>query len=243
MNGRYRDLVALVEFGNQAYVITPFTNDYDNILLSISLIGDPVEFKMFPDQGTLIAKAIEECVALFKSFNFLDASGNLLVIFSDGEDTNAVVDGRSIDDIAQSAIEAKVPVYFVRMNFDRERGKNIPDDLWIPVVEKTGGEFFAASDEESLLAAIHEIDRVSAGNIQVKEYQQPAAAVCGLRLDHRGLPHRSHRVEARRTVLSEIPLTTRQRAPYSWHGHRGVRAAHRVSRFSASDTGRSADRR
>jgi len=182
MNGRYRDLVALVEFGNQAYVITPFTNDYDNILLSISLIGDPVEFKTFPDQGTLIAKAIEECVALFKSFNFLDASGNLLVIFSDGEDTNAVVDGRSIDDIAQSAIEAKVPVYFVRMNFDRERGKNIPDDLWIPVVEKTGGEFFAASDEESLLAAIHEIDRVSAGNIQVKEYSSQLPRFAGFAL-------------------------------------------------------------
>ena len=27
--------MALVEFGNQAYVITPFTSDYDNILLSI----------------------------------------------------------------------------------------------------------------------------------------------------------------------------------------------------------------
>ncbi len=54
---RYRDLIALVEFGNQAYVVTPFTNDYDNILLSISLIGDPVEFSLFPDQGTIIAPA------------------------------------------------------------------------------------------------------------------------------------------------------------------------------------------
>ena len=51
--------IALVEFGNQAYVVTPFTNDYDNILLSISLIGDPVEFSLFPDQGTIIARGIE----------------------------------------------------------------------------------------------------------------------------------------------------------------------------------------
>jgi Ca-activated chloride channel family protein len=170
IQGKYRDLLALVEFGNEAYVITPFTNDYDNILLSISLIGDPVEFSMFPDQGTVIARGIEESVALFKAFNFLDASGNLLVIFTDGEDTHVVVHGRSLDDILQAAIDAKVPVYLVRVNYDRAKGKVIPDDIWIPAVEKTGGQFFAASDEDTLLAAIAEIDRVSAGTISVRQY-------------------------------------------------------------------------
>ena len=29
--GPYRDLVALIQFGNQAYVVTPFTTDYENI--------------------------------------------------------------------------------------------------------------------------------------------------------------------------------------------------------------------
>ena len=89
MSGPYRDLLALVEFGADAYVVTPFTNDYDNLLVSLSLIGEPREFASFPDQRTLIAKGIEEAVALFKAFKFLDASGNLLLIFSDGEDTNA----------------------------------------------------------------------------------------------------------------------------------------------------------
>ena len=59
MARNYRDLMALVEFGNEAYVVTPFTNDYDNILLSVSLIGDPVEYSLFPDQGTIIAAAID----------------------------------------------------------------------------------------------------------------------------------------------------------------------------------------
>jgi hypothetical protein len=52
--GKYKDLMALVEFGDQAYVITPFTTDYDNIRLSLSLIGDFSEFIRFPDQGTLL---------------------------------------------------------------------------------------------------------------------------------------------------------------------------------------------
>jgi Ca-activated chloride channel family protein len=178
MKGRFRDLVGLVEFGNDAYVVTPFTHDYDNILLSLSLIGNPTEFLMFPDQRTQIARAIEESVELFKAFNFLDASGNLLVIMSDGEDTNAAANGRPLDDIMQSAVDAGVPVYFIRMNYDLKKGEHIPDNLWIPAVEKSGGRFFAASDERSLLAAINEIDQVSAGSIQVKEYssQRPRFA-------------------------------------------------------------------
>ena len=182
MKGQYRDLLSLVEFGNEAYVITPFTHDYDNILLSISLIGDPVEFSMFPDQGTIIGRAIEEGTALFKAFNFLDASGNLLVIFSDGEDTRAMIGGRSLDDIVQSAIKAKIPVYLVRINYDRSKGQVIPDELWIPAIEKTGGKFYAASNEENLLAAIKDIDAASTGTISVRQYssQQPRFAVFAL---------------------------------------------------------------
>ena len=179
MKSKYRDLMALVEFGNEAYVVTPFTNDYDNILLSISLIGDPVEFSMFPDQGTIIAQAIQQSIELFKAFKFLDASGNLLVIFTDGEDTHAVVNGVGLDDIMQAAVDAKIPVYFVRTNYGMAEGKVIPDDLWIPAVAKTGGRFYAASDENSLLEAITEIDQVAAGTIEVRQYtsQQPRFAM------------------------------------------------------------------
>jgi hypothetical protein len=187
-SGPYRDLLALVEFGADAYVVTPFTNDYDNLLVSLSLIGEPHEFASFPDQRTLIAKGIEEAVALFKAFKFLDASGNLLLIFSDGEDTNATVNGRPLEDIIRGAIEAGVPVYFVRTNYNKVEGDPaVPDRLWSDAVRKTGGKFFAASDERTLLAAIREIDQVAAGTVQLTEYgtQRPrftvfaaAAALC-----------------------------------------------------------------
>jgi Ca-activated chloride channel family protein len=190
INGRYRDLLALVEFGSEAYVITPFTNDYDNLLVSLSLIGEPHEFAAFPEQQTLIGKGIEEAVELFKAFKYLDATGNLLLIFSDGEDTNATVHGRPLEDIVSGAVDAGVPVYFVRTNYNKLEGDPaVPDKLWREAVQKTGGRFFAASDEASLLAAIAEIDKVSAGSIQMTEYssQRPrfplfaaSAALCFL---------------------------------------------------------------
>ncbi len=171
MSGPYRDLLALVEFGSEAYVVTPFTNDYDNILTSLSLIGEPHEFAAFPDQQTLIGRGIEASVELFKAFNYLDASGNLLLIFSDGEDTNAAIHGRPLEEIIQGAVDAGVPVYMVRTNYDKREGDPaVPDRLWSDAVRRTGGRFFAASDEASLLAAIDAIDKVSAGTIQLTEY-------------------------------------------------------------------------
>jgi hypothetical protein len=125
--GKYRDLMALIEFGSRAYVITPFTSDYDNLLLSMSLIGDPVEFSTFPESGTVIASALEESIEIFKAFNFLEASGNLMVIFTDGEDTTSIVHGRSLDDILKSAVDNKIPLFFVRTNYDKEFGEGIPD--------------------------------------------------------------------------------------------------------------------
>jgi len=178
MNGRYHDLMALIEFGNEAYVVTPFTHDYDNILLSISLVGDPVEYSLFPDQGTVIAQAIDQSVGLFRAFNFLEASGNLMVLFSDGEDTHVQIGDRTLEDILQNSISNKIPVYMVRTSYERERGKVIPDEIWIPAIEKTGGRFYAADSEASLLAAIADIDTVSAGTIATRQYssQRPRFA-------------------------------------------------------------------
>ena len=68
MNGPYHDLMALIQFGNYAYVVTPFTNDYQNILLSIGLVGSPKEWGRFDDAGTTIIQGMEEGLALFKTF-------------------------------------------------------------------------------------------------------------------------------------------------------------------------------
>lgn len=187
IDGKYRDLISLVEFGDRAYVVTPFTNDYDNVLLSLSLIGDFSEFLRFPDQGTIISTAIEQGTRLFKTFDFLDASGNLLVLFSDGEDSMVATQGKSVKEIVADAIAAEIPVYMVRVNHNKELGAIIPDKVWKEAVEQTGGRFYAAANEATILQAIRDIDRASIGEIDVTQYvtQQPrfglfalAAAAC-----------------------------------------------------------------
>ena len=173
--GRHRDLMALVEFGSRAYVITPFTSDYDNLLLSMALIGDPVEFSQFPESGTVIASALEESIEIFKAFDFLEASGNLMVIFTDGEDTTSMVHGRTLDDILKSAVDNKIPLFFVRTNYNKEFGDGIPDAQWKAAVEKTGGRYYVAKNEATLIAAVEDIDREAVGTIETRQYSSQQA--------------------------------------------------------------------
>jgi Ca-activated chloride channel homolog len=168
--GKYHDLIGLIEFGDEAYVVTPFTTDYDNILLSLSLIGDWTEFMKFPDQGTTIGLAIEQSVELFRAFDFLDAAGNLMLIFSDGQDTQVTIHGKSVEEILSGAVQTKIPVYFVRTSYNKGLGAVLPDDIWKPAVEKTGGKFYAASDESAIVTAIQDIDRRSSGRVDIKRY-------------------------------------------------------------------------
>ena len=168
--GPYRDLIAVIEFGDEAYVITPFTTDYDNALLSISLIGDWSEYMRFPDGGTSIARAIDQGTALFKAFDFLDAAGNAMVIFSDGEDTQVASRDKQLAEVLAGAIREKIPVYLVRTSSGKRLGDAVPDAIWKPAVESTGGRFYAAAQEADIVRAIRDIDARSTGTIEVNVY-------------------------------------------------------------------------
>ena len=181
-SGKYRDLLALIEFGDQAYVITPFTTDYDNILFSMSLIGDWTEFMSFPDQGTVIANAIQQSAALFRTFDVLDAAGNAMVIFTDGIDAEVTEDGKSAFDVLAEARKASIPVYFIRTGLPGRGPQAIPDETWAAAVARTGGKFYNALDETAIIRAVDEIDRRAVGRVEMRRYstEQPRYAAFAL---------------------------------------------------------------
>ena len=178
MKGRYRDLIALEQFGNEAYVITPFTTDYENLLLSLKMISDVNEWQRFPDQGTIIMKAIDEGVDLFDAFDFLESSGNIMVIFSDGQDNNVQIGTMSLDQVLRKAVVHKVPVYMIRTAYARGLYDVVPDQVWKKAIDATGGRFYPAASQETIMQAIKEIDAAATGRVEVREYavKQPRYA-------------------------------------------------------------------
>jgi Ca-activated chloride channel homolog len=170
IDGPYRDLVALIQFGNQAYVVTPFTTDYQSIRLSIRLISDPREWGRFSDFGTTIVEGIDQGMRLFETFDFVNASGNLMILFTDGRDSQLNQQGRPLDRLLADARSFRIPVYMVRTAFELPEGQVREDAIWKAMVERTGGRFFAAYDDASIRHALAEIDRLSPGRIEVREY-------------------------------------------------------------------------
>ena len=170
MDGPYRDLVALLEFGNESYVVTPFTTDYENVLLSMKLVGEPRNWGRFDDWGTTISQGIRQGVELFRTFDFLNASGNLMLILTDGRDDQVVRDGEHLDDLIAESRKHQIPVYMIRVAEGLELGELDEDEVWRRAVEKTGGRFYAASNEDAIFQASEEIDKLSAGKIDVKRY-------------------------------------------------------------------------
>ena len=182
MDGPYRDLIALIQFGNEAYVVTPFTTDYENVMLSIRLISDPKEWGRFNDWGTTIVQGIDQGVQLFKSFDFVNASGNLMIMFTDGRDSELDRQGRPLDALVAEARRYRIPVYMIRTANKMSFGRVEQDKIWKEVVERTGGRFYAAHDEASILGALREIDRLSPGRIDVREYSMQRPRYAGYAL-------------------------------------------------------------
>ena len=170
MDGPYHDLVALIQFGNFAYVVTPFTNDYENILLSTRLISDPREWGRFPDWGTTIIEGVDQATQLFKTFDFINASGNLMIVFTDGRDSQLNQQANALDRVVADARTWKIPVYMMRTAYNRREGEVLQDKIWRSTVERTGGRFYAAYDDESISRALREIDRLSPGRIETRDY-------------------------------------------------------------------------
>ncbi len=181
MDGPYRDLVALLQFGNQAYVVTPFTTDYQSIRLSIRLISDPREWGRFSDFGTTIVEGIDQGLRLFKTFDFVNASGNLMILFTDGRDSQLNQRGRTLDQLIADARASKVPVYMVRTAFNLPEGKVREDAVWKDDRRK---------DRRPLLRGIRRrLDQVRNGRHRPavswpdrrSRVQRPASAVSGVR--------------------------------------------------------------
>lgn len=182
MDGGHSDVIALVQFGDEAYVVTPFTTDYENVLLSMRLIAQPANWGRFNVFGTTIIQGIDQGVRLFTTFDVLGASGNLIVIFSDGNDGETRFRGRTLDDYVADARQHQIPMYMVRLGFDRRLNEIPYDSLWKPFIERTGGRFYVALDENTILRAVSEIDRLSAGRINVRQYSSERPQFSGYAL-------------------------------------------------------------
>ena len=120
----------------------------------------------------LLSCSISQGVQLFKLFGYLHAAGNIMVLFSDAQDTQVILEGRPLESILAEARENHVPIYLVRTGYGKKANfeSNTADPIWSKAVRDTGGQFYAAANEDVILQALKEIDRAATGNVVRTRY-------------------------------------------------------------------------
>ena len=100
-----------------------------------------------------------------------------MVIFSDGQDNNVQIGTMSLEQVLKKAVDNKVPVYMIRTAYARGLFDVVPDQVWKKAIDATGGKFYPAASQETIMQAIKEIDVAATGRVDVREYQREVAAL------------------------------------------------------------------
>jgi len=155
------DRIALIVFGSNAYLQTPFTEDLDGAaeLMAQTEVG-------MAGPHTAMGDAIG--LAL-RTFETSEVEQKLLVLLSDGADTNSQMSPLNATEIAASA---GVRIYTIGVGDPGAGGDNRVDlDTLQAIAARADGGFFVADDTEGLREIYDEIDRLNPRLVDTTTFQ------------------------------------------------------------------------
>lgn len=180
--GRLQDRIGVVVFSGDAYSLAPLTTDYD---LLYRLIAD-VNFNMIESRGTAIGSALAVATNRMRDIeqennNRKGESSKVMVLLSDGDNTAGNLDPITAAELAHAygikiytiavGREGKVP--FGKDFFGNTRYvDNSIDETTLREIASIGeGEFFRASDNETLQQVFDQIDTYEKAEIKETRYR------------------------------------------------------------------------
>jgi len=174
---RKNDKIGLVAFAGLAYTICPLTTDYSWLSENLKR----VELRMIKD-GTAVGSAIMSSVDRLKTSK---AKSKIMILLTDGMNNAGEIDPISAARVAKAfditiytigaGSKGYVP-YPVTDMFDRTIYQNVIIDLdeetLKQVADITNGQYFNASDTESLRMIYEEIDQLEKTEIEEFGYRE-----------------------------------------------------------------------
>lgn len=155
------DRVALIVFGSNAYLQTPFTEDLE----SAAELMDQTQVGM-AGPHTAMGDAIG--LAL-RTFEGSEVEQKLLILLSDGADTNSQMSPLNATEIAA---DAGVRIFTIGVGDPTATGdKRVDLQTLEAIAERASGAFYLAEDEEGLRDIYAEIDRLNPRLVETTTFQ------------------------------------------------------------------------
>ncbi len=177
IKNREGDRLGLIVFAGEPYIQCPLTRDI-NVLLEFT---DKIEIIDREHDGTAIGMAIANSINRLRES---DTKSKTIILLSDGSNNQG-----ELDPITAAGLAAKfdIKIYTVAAGTHGLAPYPVTDAWGRQVIQKvqvdvdeeslkeianiTGGQFFRATDNKSLLKIYEEIDALERTEIEVKEYQ------------------------------------------------------------------------
>ena len=174
---REGDRLGLIVFAGEPYIQCPLTRDI-NVLLEFT---DEIEIIDQEHDGTAIGMAIANSINRLRES---DTKSKTIILLSDGSNNQG-----ELDPITAAGLAAKfdIKIYTVAAGTHGLApypvidawGRQVIQKVQVDVDEEslkeiaiiTGGQFFRATDNKSLLKVYEDIDALERTEIEVKEYQ------------------------------------------------------------------------
>jgi len=174
--GRRNDKIGLVVFSGESFTQCPLTTDHSVL---INLFKD-VKSGIIED-GTAIGMGLANAVSRLKDS---DAKSKVIILLTDGVNNQGAIAPATAADLAQTfgirvytigvGTEGVAP-YPMNTPFGVQL-RNVPveidEDVLTEIAQKTGGEYFRATDNEKLKQIYEQIDKLEKSKIKVKEFSQ-----------------------------------------------------------------------
>lgn len=182
IEGRSSDRIGLVVFAGESFTLIPPTLDYQLILQRVGEISSASSAKI--KDGTALGVALANAAGRLKDSQ---AKSRVVIFMTDGENNSGTIDPETGLEIAKGyGVKiysigigrdgpTRIPVY-TRDIFGQKIKTYQPfesavnEDLLSRMASDTGGKFFRASKENSLVSVFSEIDSLEKTKIDVNKF-------------------------------------------------------------------------
>ena len=177
LEGRDDDAIGLVAFARYADTRSPLTLDHNNLVAAAKAL----DFAREDEDGTAIGAGLE--LAVQRLVEYTHVRSKIVVLLTDGvSNVHDIDEDTAIDD----AVKAHVKVYTIGagtngvapIRVDRGDGATqlmqmpveIDERLLRRIADKTGGQYFRATDHDSLAQIYKQIDKLERAKLEGEKF-------------------------------------------------------------------------
>ncbi len=177
VNSRAGDRIGVVIFSRQSFTLTPLTTDKNAVISQISHI----QSGYLKEDGTAIGSGLATSVDKLKG---VKTKSKIIILLTDGVDFGGTIPPDIAKEMAklygikvytigvgsEKEVDEQVDTPFGRMNNKKRLEFN--EGLLKNIAEETGGQYFHATDKETLLKIYASINLLEKSKIEITTYNR-----------------------------------------------------------------------